>query len=279
MKFVRYDDSNLGLLTEGDGIIDLTERLGLERDDPLKEYIDSGADASAYQDADADTSLSEVDLESPIETPGKIVAAPSNYAEHQEEMSGGPTTTPDSYFLKAPSSIIGPGETIELPFADRRVDHEVELAFLMEEDVKDVSTDEVLESVFGYTILLDISLRGDEDRSNRKSYDTFTVVGPCVATPDEIGDPQDLDMELQVNSETKQDSNTTHMILSCAEFVDLASTATTIQAGDLVTTGTPSGVGPLADGDVVDAEIESVGSMTVDVRERDASHADLDVGG
>lgn len=279
MKFVRYNSGTLGLLTNhGEGVVNLTERLGLESDDPLLEYIESNADASAYEDANADVSVDEVDLDPPVQAPGKVVAAPSNYAEHQAEMSGGPTTTPKGYFLKAPSSIIGPGDTIELPFADRRVDHEVELAFLMDQDVKDVPTAEVLDSVFGYTILLDISLRGNEDRSHRKSFDTFTVVGPCVATPDEIGDPQDLQMKLWQNDERRQDSSTEYMILSCSEFVSFASTGTTIQAGDLVTTGTPEGVGALSDGDAIEAEIENIGSMRVNVNQRDARHEDLDVG-
>jgi 2-keto-4-pentenoate hydratase/2-oxohepta-3-ene-1,7-dioic acid hydratase in catechol pathway len=278
MKFVRYDDNNLGLLTTDErGIIDLTDRLGLESDDPLVEYIDSDADASSYEGAAADIPLDRAQLESPVAAPGKVLAAPSNYAEHQAEMSGGPPTPPGGYFLKAPSSIISPNETIEIPFADRRVDHEIELAFLMNQDVKNIAAEDVLESVFGYTILLDISVRGDEDRSHRKSFDTFTVVGPCVATPDEIGDPQDLRMRLQCNGETRQDSSTENMILSCAEFVDFASTGTTIQAGDLITTGTPSGVAPLDGGDVLDAEIEHIGSMTVDVRQHEIRYENINL--
>ena len=276
MKFVRYNKDDLGLLTQdGEGIIELTSRLDLESSDPLKEYIRGDHDASSYIRAEADIAVEEVELNSPIRLPGKVVAAPSNYAEHQAEMSGGPTTVPQSYFLKAPSSIIGTGETIELPFADRRFDHEVELAFILEEEVKNVPPEAVPEAIFGYTILLDISMRGDEDRSNRKSYDTFTVVGPCVATPDEIGDPQDLQLELQINGKSRQDSSTSLMILSCYEFTALASTGTTIRAGDVVTTGTPSGVGELSDGDEVYARIEDIGSMVVDVREHEVNHTDM----
>lgn len=124
----------------------------------------------------------------------------------------------------------GPEDGIELPFTDRRVDHEIELAFVMGEDVKDIDAEDVWDAVLGYTILLDVSVRGDQDRSNRKSYDTFTIIGPCVATPDEVGDPHDLEMELQLNGETKQQQNTGGMIYSCADVVEYASIGATIEA-------------------------------------------------
>ncbi len=112
----------------------------------------------------------------------------------------------------------------------------------MGEDGKDVAAEDAWDHIFGYTILLDISVRGDQDRSNRKSYDTFTVVGPCVATPDEVGDPQDWTAELQLNGETKQDNNTNDMVYTCADIVQYASLSATIETGDIITTGTPEGV-------------------------------------
>lgn len=278
MKFVRYDGDRFGLLTtDEDGIVDLTQRLGIDTDDPLKTYVTGNYDAVPYLDADPDVSVDAVRLEPPIAWPGKIVCAPGNYVDHQAEMTSEWTIKEKGYFLKAPSSLIGPDDTIVLPWRDRRCDHEVELAFVMGQDVRDVQADEVLDTIFGYTILLDITVRGDEDRSSRKSYDTFTVTGPCVATPDEIGDPQQLELELSVNDEVRQRASTEQMILSCAEFASFASNATTINAGDLVTTGTPSGVSPLADDDVVRASIQQIGSMTLDVTERDARHEELTI--
>jgi 2-keto-4-pentenoate hydratase/2-oxohepta-3-ene-1,7-dioic acid hydratase in catechol pathway len=285
MRFVRYDDDRLGLLTAEDGIIDLTDRLDLSAEDPLLEYIRSDADASAYADAEPDHDRAAVDIESPVRRPGKVIAAPLNYEAHIEEALSDRDITTDEwfsiedkgYFLKAPSSVVGPDDGITLPFDDRRVDHEVELAFVMSEDVKDVSAAEAWDSIFGYTILLDISVRGDQDRSNRKSYDSFTVIGPCVATPDEIDDPQNLDLHLEINGDTQQDANTNDMVYTCADIVQYASIGTTIQAGDVMTTGTPEGVSALSDGDTVDADIESVGSMSVDVTQRDVSFADVDV--
>ncbi|ADE02159.1 fumarylacetoacetate hydrolase family protein [Haloferax volcanii] len=284
MRFVRFDQEHLGLLTN-DGIVDLTDRLGLGTTDPLVEYINGDYDANEYVDAEPDYDRSEVEIKSPVKRPGKVIAAPLNYENHIEEAIADKDITTDEwfsiedkgYFLKAPSSVVGPDHGIELPFDDRRVDHEIELAFVMGEDTKDVDSDEAWNNIFGYTILLDISVRGDQDRSNRKSYDTFTVVGPSVVTPDEIDDPQNLDMQLDLNGETRQDANTSDMVYTCADIVQYASIGATLETGDIVTTGTPEGVSELNDGDTVEAEIESVGSMTVDVTQRDLSFADVNV--
>jgi len=256
MRFVRYDDDQLGLLTDnGSGVIALNDRLGIDADDPLVEYINGEYDASEYADADADHDVADVDIGSPVGRPGKVIAAPLNYENHIEEaLSDRDITTEEwfsikdkGYFLKAPSSVVGPDHGIELPFTDRRTDHEIELAFVMEGDVKDVPAEEAWDHIFGYTILLDISLRGDQDRSNRKSYDTFTVIGPCVTTADEIDDPQDLQMELQLNGERRQYENTGDMVYTCADIVQYDSLGATLETGDVITTGTPEGVSELSE--------------------------------
>ncbi|ELY50909.1 fumarylacetoacetate hydrolase family protein [Natronolimnohabitans innermongolicus] len=285
MRLVRFNDDRLGLLTDDDGIVDVTDDLGLETNDPLKEYARKDLDASEYADDDPDYDREEVTIESPVRRPGKVIAAPLNYENHVEEALADKdivteewfTIEDKGYFLKAPSSVAGPEDGIELPFNDRRVDHEIELAFVMGEDVKDIDADDVWDAVLGYTILLDVSVRGDQDRSNRKSYDTFTIIGPCVTTADEFEDPHDLEMELQLNGETKQQQNTGGMIYSCADIVEYASIGATIEAGDVITTGTPEGVSPLSDGDTIEAEIEDVGAMTVEVSERDVAFEDVDV--
>ena len=286
MRFVRYDNDQLGLLTDdGDGIIALNDRLGIDAEDPLIEYIDGDYDASEYADADPDHAVDDVQVGSPVGRPGKVIAAPLNYENHIEEALSDRDITTDEwfsikdkgYFLKAPSSVVGPDHGIELPFTDRRTDHEVELAFVMEGDVKDIPAEEAWDHIFGYTILLDISLRGDQDRSNRKSYDTFTVIGPCVTTAEDIEDPQDLQMELHLNGERRQYENTGDMVYTCADIVQYASLGATLETGDVITTGTPEGVSELSDGDTIEAAIESVGEMTVDVTERDISYAEADV--
>jgi len=273
------------LLTDDDGVVDLTDRLDVDAADPLVEYINGDYDASEYADEDPDFERSEVELNSPVDRPGKVIAAPLNYENHIEEALADRDITTEEwfsiedkgYFLKAPSGVVGPDHGVELPFSDRRVDHEIELAFVMGDDVKDVDADDAWDHIFGYTILLDISVRGDQDRSNRKSYDTFTVIGPAVVTPDEIEDPQDLDMELQLNGETRQDDNTSDMVYTCADVVEYASLGATVEAGDVITTGTPEGVSELSDGDTIDAEIEDVGSISVDVTERDLRFEDVHV--
>jgi 2-keto-4-pentenoate hydratase/2-oxohepta-3-ene-1,7-dioic acid hydratase in catechol pathway len=286
MRFVRYGSNQLGLLTDdGTGIIDLSDRLGLEGREPLVEYIEGEYDASEYTDADPDHDVADVEVGSPVGRPGKVIAAPLNYEKHIEEAIADRDITTDEwfsikdkgYFLKAPSSVVGPDHGIELPFSDRRTDHEIELAFVMEDEVKDIAAEDAWDHIFGYTILLDISIRGDQDRSNRKSYDTFTVIGPCVVTADEIDDPQDLQMELQLNGERRQYENTGDMVYTCADVVQYASLGATLETGDVITTGTPEGVSELSDGDTIEAEIEAIGSMTVDVTERDVSYADADV--
>lgn len=286
MKFVRYNDGKLGILTaDASGIIDLTDRLGLTSDEPLVEYIDGGYDASPYVDEDPDLELEDAHIGSPVGRPGKVIAAPLNYENHIEEAIADTDLDIDEwfsikdrgYFLKAASSVVGPDDGVELPFTDERFDHEIELAFVMGDDAKDITSEEAWDRIFGFTILLDISKRGEQDRSNRKSYDTFTVVGPCVVTPDEIDDPQDLLMELRVNGETKQHDSTADMVYTCADIVQYASIGMTIETGDVITTGTPEGVSPIADGDRIEAQIEDIGAMTVDVTAHDRRLADVDV--
>jgi 2-keto-4-pentenoate hydratase/2-oxohepta-3-ene-1,7-dioic acid hydratase in catechol pathway len=236
MRFVRYDDDQLGLLTDdGTGVIDLTDRLGLESDEPLVEYIEGDYDAAEYEDGDPDHDVSDVHVGSPVGRPGKVIAAPLNYEKHIEEAIADRDITTEEwfsikdkgYFLKAPSSVVGPDHGIELPFTDRRTDHEIELAFIIGEETKDVTAEAAWDNIFGYTILLDISLRGDQDRSNRKSYDTFCVIGPCVVTVDEIDDPQDLRMQLDLNGKRRQDENTGDMVYTCADIVQYASLGAT----------------------------------------------------
>lgn len=273
MKFIRFDDNKLGLIAaSGGGIIDLTDRLGLTSDDPLIEYLNEGLSASEYRDAPPDHGMDDVAINAPVRQPSKIIAAPANYVEHVGELEeeyrnpSRPSTVEEiSYFLKSPTSLVGPTRGIELPAIDRRFDHEVELGFVMENDVKNIDYDEVWENIFGYTILLDISMRGQEDRSNRKSFDTFTPMGPYLVTRDEISDPMNLHMELRVNDETRQSDGTEKMVMDCADIVEYASIGSTIKAGDVVATGTCSGVGPIHPGDRIDCSIEEIGEMALDV--------------
>jgi 2-keto-4-pentenoate hydratase/2-oxohepta-3-ene-1,7-dioic acid hydratase in catechol pathway len=214
--------------------------------------------------------LAETSLGAPLARPGKIVAAPVNYRSHQDEMSW-PTTVEDlGVFLKAPSSLIGPGEEVRLPYSDVRTDQEGELAVVIGRRARNVSPEAAISYVAGYTCLLDITVRSSEDRSARKSFDTFTPVGPWIASPDEVGDPDRLELRCWVGGELRQAVNTDHLIFSVPLLIAYASSVMTLEPGDLLATGTPDGVGPLADGDVVAVEIERVGRLEVTVSARKA---------
>jgi 2-keto-4-pentenoate hydratase/2-oxohepta-3-ene-1,7-dioic acid hydratase in catechol pathway len=217
-----------------------------------------------------------------VANPGKIVAAPVNYNKHLDEVRGdaalhhnnpGHTLTIHNagVFLKATSSLVGPGQGVEVRRDDRRTDHEVELAFVIGRTANRVPASDALQYVAGYAIGLDITIRGSEDRSFRKSADTYTVLGPWLVTADEIPDPGTLDLQLELNGELRQKSNTSHLILGVAELIELASSFYTLHPGDVILTGTPEGVSPIEAGDRVVATIERIGTMEVGIRAAQAS--------
>jgi 2-keto-4-pentenoate hydratase/2-oxohepta-3-ene-1,7-dioic acid hydratase in catechol pathway len=219
-----------------------------------------------------------------VANPGKIIAAPVNYAKHASEVAsdsqlnaGNPghlvTIQKAGLFLKANSSLVGPGEGIGLWHLERRNDHEVELAVVIGKRANNVSRGEALAHVAGYAIGLDISIRGQEDRSFRKSPDSYTVLGPWLVTPDEIPDPGQLDLSITLNGEIRQNSNTKYMTLGVAELIEMASSFYTLHPGDIISTGTPEGVSPIVPGDVIVATIEKIGSMEVRVRAAEAGAA------
>ncbi|CAN5559712.1 hypothetical protein BH18ACT3_BH18ACT3_15380 [soil metagenome] len=208
----------------------------------------------------------------PMPTPSKIVAAPVNYDDHRHEMAVEHTVAQLGVFLKAPSSIIGPGGTIVLPFAERRIDQEAELAIVIGAPARNVPVDRAIEYVFGYTCLIDVTLRGNEERSMRKSFDTFTPLGPWITTRDEVPDPDDLRVRCWVNGTLRQDCSTSALICDVRHLIAYTSSIMTLEPGDIVSTGTPAGVGPLADGDRVCVEIDAVGRLEVAVADHDRSH-------
>ena len=192
--------------------------------------------------------------------PGKIVAAPVNYQKHAQEVkdnvalhNNNPALMQSIHtiglFLKATSSLAGAGEGIRLRKPDRRNDHEVELAFVIGKQASNVPRSEALDYVAGYSIGLDITIRGTEDRSFRKSPDSYSVLGPWLVTRDEIPNPGKLDLSISVNGEVRQKSNTNNMILGVAELIEFASSFYTLYPGDIFMTGTPEGVSQIVPGD------------------------------
>ena len=285
MKFCRFDDERLGLI-DGDKVRDVTAALDVlpRCSYPLPQHdifianleaVTTRARAVA-KDVRA-LPLESVTLLSPVANPGKIIAAPVNYQKHLTEVRDNPqlhgnnpgntfTIQTAGLFLKATSSLVGPGQGIVVRCAKRRTDHEVELAVVIGRTASRVKRSEALSYVAGYSIGLDISIRGSEDRSFRKSPDSYSVLGPWLVTADEIPDPGELDLQLTVNDDLRQHSNTKYMILGVPELIELASAFYTLQPGDLLFTGTPEGVSPIQAGDRIVATIDKIGSMSVATR-------------
>ena len=198
--------------------------------------------------------LAEVDVDLPV-APSKLIAVGLNYSDHIAEMNRTPLGSPLIWF-KAPSSLLPDGGTIEVAFPEHRTDFEVELTLVIGATAKDVSAERALDHVFGYTIGLDISdrdLQKTEKQFGRcKSFDTYTPIGPFVYSDVDVSD---LSIKLRQNGEVRQQARTSQMIYSVAQIVSFASQSTTLVPGDLILTGTPSGVGPIRSNDLLQAEI------------------------
>src|SRR5437867_4491417 len=214
---------------------------------------------------------------SPVANPSKVIGAPVNYQKHLDEVrsdaqlhQGSEAHTAPIHkmglFLKASSSLVGPGEGIALRKLDRRNDHEVELAVVIGKPANNVAASEALQYVAGYAIGLDVTIRRPEERSLRKSADSYAVLGPWLVTADELPNPDELDLKVAVNGEERQNSNTKYMILGVAQLIEFASAFYTLNPGDVVMTGTPEGVSPIQPGDTIVATIEKIGTMEVEVR-------------
>jgi 2-keto-4-pentenoate hydratase/2-oxohepta-3-ene-1,7-dioic acid hydratase in catechol pathway len=205
-------------------------------------------------------SLSEVRLLAPV-TPAKIVCVGRNYAEHAAEL-GNEVPPEPLLFLKPSTSIIASGEAVVHPAISQRVDHEAELAVVIGSRCRFVSEAEALEYVFGYTVANDVTARdlqkSDGQWSRAKGFDTFCPVGPWLDT---AFDPANRIVRCTVNGAPRQQASTSAMIFSVARIISHISQAMTLEPGDLILTGTPSGIGPVLPGDVMTVEIEGLGSI------------------
>jgi 2-keto-4-pentenoate hydratase/2-oxohepta-3-ene-1,7-dioic acid hydratase in catechol pathway len=280
MRICRFNSDRIGVV-EGNSVADISQRLDLSPKWPLPpgDWVVSQLTSlkeSEVRSGQPSIPLSNVRLESPIANPGKIIGAPINYKAHIDEANadreinqGKTYTSLDEYglFLKAGSSLIGPSQTIHPRFADRRTDHEVELAVVIGKKANRVSRQDALAHVFGYTIGLDITVRGKEFPGFRKSADSYSVLGPWLVTADEVPNPDALELSISVNGQIKQKSNTRMMIFDVARLIEYASSFYTLYPGDVIMTGTPEGVGPIAPGDRLVAEIERIGKLEMQVGE------------
>ncbi|WP_435361710.1 fumarylacetoacetate hydrolase family protein [Haloarchaeobius sp. DFWS5] len=205
--------------------------------------------------------LDDVTVLPPCE-PTKIVCQAGGYQAHRDEADRDLPDRPD-FFLKGPNTIAGHGDAIELPPGKELVEFEAEFGVVIDEQCREVSADEAMEYVRGFTCVNDISNRDDQSEEQNwvrgKAFDGSLPIGPFLATPDEV--PADARLELRVNGETKQEATREMLIFTVAELIEEISQLITLEPGDLIATGTPYGPGPLAEGDVVEVEFEGVGVL------------------
>ena len=304
MKLATYSKEgsvSCGILT-GEGLIDIVSALRLrsgqakDGSDPprsVKEILERGPAcldklAELEKSAEASIAVDSVKLLAPIPRPGKILALAGNYVEHIKEaglklgLSDSPrlTTVPRPFIMPA-TAVANPGDQIPWPAYSETIDYELELAIVIGQKAKNIMPENALKIIGGYTIVNDVSARTVTFKKNRakrpwdefydwlngKWADGFCPMGPYLLTADEIEDVQNLDMKLTVNGEVRQKANSSQMIHTVAQIVSFLSHLMTLEPGDIIATGTPSGVGLatgnyLKAGDRIDASIENLGTLT-----------------
>jgi acylpyruvate hydrolase len=280
VNFLQNGTSRVGALVGYDGhelVADLNQvdpRVPTE----MKAFLEGGQSARSLAEAalasmdrtDA-VELNSVVLSAPIPRPGKIICVGLNYRDHAEE-SNMPIPDTPTIFSKYANSVVGPGESIIIPRVTDKVDYEGELAFVIGRRGRYIGEEDALNYVAGYMAFNDVSARDFQMRTSQwtigKTFDTFAPMGPALVTADEIPDPHDLDLCVKIGDEVLQSSNTRNLIFSVPALIAYLSQVMTLEPGDVVATGTPSGVGfarnpPrfLRPGDVVEVEIEGIGTL------------------
>ena len=244
----------------------------------LANGMEQAANASGAQIAVAD-----VTFHSPVLNPSKILAIGLNYKDHIEE-TGLDTPEFPMFFNKQVSAVNGPYDPIHMPKVSEKLDYEGEMGFIIGRRCRHVPRDRAHEVIAGFTVCNDVSVRDWQMRAQTftlgKSFDSHSPFGPYLVTPDEVGDPHNLNLKTTVNGETRQDSNTKHLVFDCYDQIETLTAAFTLEPGDLIVTGTPSGVGIgfkphkyLHVGDTVRVEIEKLGHIENEVIAEPASTA------
>jgi 2,4-didehydro-3-deoxy-L-rhamnonate hydrolase len=287
MRICRFDNDRLGVI-RGDMVHDVSAaqdeirksaRYDMRGDAVIAALPQWRARLEQMAASAPGKPLSQVRLLPPVARPSKVMAAPTNYRKHIEEMnhvaealSGGKRRFPTDIgeagiFLKANSALVGPSEGIPIRFPDKRNDHEIELCLIIGREGSRISREHALDYVAGYCLGLDMTVRGPQDRSFRKSCDGYAVLGPWMVTADEIANPDDLPLSLKVNGETRQDTNTSYLIYDIRRLIEFASEYYTLYPGDVYYTGTPEGVGPVNPGDRLSGRsVDVLGELQIDVR-------------
>jgi 2-keto-4-pentenoate hydratase/2-oxohepta-3-ene-1,7-dioic acid hydratase in catechol pathway len=287
MKIADFNHGRIGVI-DGDSIADISDVVGHEPAawpptgmlrliasfDQLKPKI-----LAKLQSAER-IAVSRARLNCPVPWPNKVIAYPANYHAHIDEMKTGTglistfNASGQGFFLKSNSSLSGPRDPIVLPaLPDREIHHECELAIIIGKGGRSISRERALDHIFGYSCLIDVVVRGKEERVMRKSFDSFCPMGPFITTADEVPRYGDIDLELRVNGELRQKANTRDLIVDVPEMIAMASSVMTLYPGDIIASGTPSGVGALKADDRVLIRIAGVGEMTLDVKQgKDGAH-------
>jgi len=285
MKLIMYGDAykeRPGVIVNDKFVLDL-EREEFGEPHSLEELLELGLLPEVEELLEGDIAqwelipLSSVRLGPPLSGIGKIIAVGLNYRAHIAEMLDNPPTSP-LLFSKATTTIAGPYDPLQLPPASwsSEVDYEVELGVVIGHECHAVSPADALAYVGGYTIVNDVTARDVQRAESQwfraKSYDGFCPVGPWLVTPDELDDPQELALTLKVNGEVRQQSNTSNMIFGIAQLISFISQGITLSPGDIISTGTPNGIGAgmtppqyLKAGDKLELTIEGLGHQEYDV--------------
>jgi 2-keto-4-pentenoate hydratase/2-oxohepta-3-ene-1,7-dioic acid hydratase in catechol pathway len=278
VRFCRFDRDRLGVI-EGSAVVDVTSLFDLwpvwppvQGDWIARQLVGRIDEFENALSGRKRLSLDAVRLEFPLVSPGKIVGAPVNYRAHQAEAQADAKINfgrkiaqigEIGLFLKAASALSGPADPVRLSFSERRNDHEVELVVVIGKEGRSIPRERALEHVLGYSVGLDMTVRGPEFPTFRKSVDTYAVVGPWIVTADELPDPSNLKLTLKVNGEERQNASTRDMIFDVPALIEYASKFYTLYPGDLIFTGTPEGVSEVKPGDILEAAVEKVGEMRI----------------
>lgn len=253
---------------------DIQEQTGIPLPPTVKDFIfnDWTNEVMAYQkDLEYDTSLDAVELLAPLPNPPTIICLAFNYYDHAKDAGLMPSDEP-VIFIKPRTTLNSPYSDIICPSFVKRLDYEAEIAVVIGKRTKAVSEEEALDSVFGYMIMHDVSARDiqfkDKQFTRGKGIDTFAPCGPWITTKDEISDPQNLAITTRVNDEVRQNSSSLNMVIPIKRIISSLSSVMTIEAGDIISTGTPAGVAMsmadpkyLKDGDIVEIAIEKLGKI------------------
>ena len=282
MKIARVRDKKIGstyaIISQNENKLisksEIQEQTGIPLPQSVKEFMFNGwlEEVKHYDnELKYNHKLEDVDLLTPLPNPPKIICLAFNYYDHAKDAGLTPSDEP-VIFMKPRTALNSPFSDIVCPPFVKRLDYEAEIAAIIGKDIKKVEEDEALESIFGYMVLHDVSARDiqfkDKQFTRGKSFDTFAPCGPWITTKDEISDPQNLTIITKVNGETRQNSSSLKMVLPIKRIVSSLSKIMTIEAGDIISTGTPAGVAMsmkepryLKDGDIVEIFIENLGMI------------------